>query len=46
VTAYSAGLLAFSQTLDISAIRDAIGWRPQISFDEGLRRTFFDAEAA
>lgn len=46
VTAYSAGLLAFSQTLDLSAIHRAIGWRPKISFDEGLRRTFSDAEAA
>jgi nucleoside-diphosphate-sugar epimerase len=45
-TAYSAGLLAFSQTLDLSAIRNGIGWRPAISFDEGLRRTFSDAEAS
>jgi nucleoside-diphosphate-sugar epimerase len=42
VTAYSAGLLAFSQTLNLSAIRNDIGWRPAISFDEGLRRTFSD----
>jgi len=40
VTAYSAGLLAFSQTLDLSAIRNAIGWTPKVSFDEGLARTF------
>ena len=40
VTAYSAGLFAFSQTLDISAIKNDTGWRPQISFEEGLRRTF------
>ena len=40
VTAYSAGLLAFSQTLDLSAIRNAIGWTPRVSFDEGLARTF------
>jgi nucleoside-diphosphate-sugar epimerase len=40
VTTYSAGLLAFSQTLDLSAIRHAIGWSPRISFDEGLARTF------
>jgi nucleoside-diphosphate-sugar epimerase len=46
VTAYSAGLLAFSQTLDLSAIRNEIGWRPAISFDEGLRRTFSSSGAA
>ena len=40
VTAYSAGLLAFSQTLDLSAIRNEIGWTPRISFSEGLARTF------
>jgi nucleoside-diphosphate-sugar epimerase len=40
VTAYSAGLLAFSQTLDLSAIRSAIGWTPKVSFNEGLARTF------
>ena len=40
VTAYSAGLLAFSQTLDLSAIRNDIGWTPKVTFEEGLRRTF------
>jgi nucleoside-diphosphate-sugar epimerase len=45
-TAYSAGLLAFSQTLDLSAIRNEIGWRPRISFDEGLRRTFSGSGAS
>ena len=39
-TAYSAGLLAFSQTLDISAIARDTGWRPAISFTDGLERTF------
>jgi nucleoside-diphosphate-sugar epimerase len=46
VTAYSAGLLAFSQTLDLSAIRSDIGWTPRVSFAEGLRRTFGRDEAA
>jgi nucleoside-diphosphate-sugar epimerase len=46
LTAYSAGLLAFSRTLDLSAIRREIGWQPSISFDEGLRRTFVDVDAA
>jgi nucleoside-diphosphate-sugar epimerase len=40
VTAYSGGLLAFSQTLDLSSIRNEMGWLPKISFEEGLRRTF------
>jgi nucleoside-diphosphate-sugar epimerase len=40
VTAYSAGLLAFSQTLDLSAIRNDIGWTPKVTFEQGLRRTF------
>lgn len=39
-TRYSAGLLAFSQTLDISAIARDTGWRPAISFSQGLDRTF------
>ena len=46
VTAYSAGLLAFSQTLDLSAIRNAIGWTPRISFEEGLARTFASGVAS
>lgn len=46
VTAYSAGLLAFSQTLDLSAIRDEIGWRPRVGFSEGLYRTFSGNEAS
>lgn len=39
-TVYSAGLLAFSHTLDIGAIARDAGWRPTISFEEGLDRTF------
>ena len=46
LTAYSAGLLAFSQTLDLSAIRNDIGWTPTVDFDEGLRRTFAGDRAA
>ncbi len=38
LTRYSAGVLAFSQTLDISALRDELGWRPTVSIDEGIRR--------
>jgi nucleoside-diphosphate-sugar epimerase len=40
LTRYGAGIFAFSQTLDLSDIAAAIGWRPRISFEEGLRRTF------
>ena len=46
VTAYSAGLLAFSQTLDLSAIRNDLGWTPTVDFAEGLRRTFAGDRAA
>lgn len=38
VTRYSLGVLAYSQTLDISRAASTIGWRPSIGFDEGLRR--------
>lgn len=38
ITRYSAGVLAFSQTLDISALRQELGWNPTISIDEGIRR--------
>lgn len=40
VTAYSAALFAFTQTLDISAAKAQLGWSPRISFAEGLDRTF------
>lgn len=40
ITAYSAGILAFSQTLDISRAAEHLGWRPQTSFEHGLRKTF------
>ena len=40
VTAYSAGLFAFRQTLNIQKAEQLLGWRPQVSFDEGLEKTF------
>lgn len=39
LTAYSLGLLAFSQTLDISAIKADLGWTPPVSLEMGLGRT-------
>lgn len=38
LTRYSAGVLAFSQTLDVSALRAELGWRPLVDIDEGIRR--------
>ncbi len=40
VTAYSLGIFAFSQTLDISRIERHVQWKPRISWDEGFARTF------
>ena len=40
ITAYGAGLFAFTQTLDLDAARTYLGWRPRVSFEDGLARTF------
>lgn len=40
VTRYGAGIFAYTQTLDISKAARELGWRPQVAFDDGLRRTF------
>lgn len=40
VTAYSAGLFAFRQTLSLDRIKRELGWHPRVSFDEGVARTF------
>lgn len=40
VTAYSAALFAFTQTLDVSAARAQLLWSPRVSFADGLERTF------
>ena len=46
VTAYSLGLFAYAQSLDISSARRRLGWAPKIRFDEGLERTFAPGAAA
>lgn len=43
ITAYGAALFAFTQTLNIDAAAAQLGWRPKVSFDEGLARTFESA---
>jgi len=40
ITCYGLGLLAYSQTLDITKAERLLDWTPEISFEEGLRRTF------
>ncbi|CAI6082755.1 NAD-dependent epimerase/dehydratase family protein [Cohnella sp. JJ-181] len=37
-TRYTVGLLAYSQTLDISAARRTLGYEPRVGVDEGLQR--------
>ena len=39
ITRYSAGLLAFSQTLDLTQARERLGYFPRVPFAEGLQRT-------
>lgn len=39
VTRYSLGLLAWSQTLDISKAQRDLDWQPSIDFESGLRET-------
>lgn len=36
LTRYSAGVLAFSQTFDLSAVRRDLGYEPQVSVAEGI----------
>ncbi len=38
MTRYSAGVLAFSQTLNIDALRNELGYHPQINIEEGIKR--------
>lgn len=37
-TRYTVGLLAYSQTLDISKARENLGYDPKVSMDEGISR--------
>lgn len=46
VTQYALGLFAFEQSLDISRARRELGWEPQVSFADGLERTFSDRAPA
>jgi nucleoside-diphosphate-sugar epimerase len=39
-TPYSIGILAFSQTLDISLAKEKLGWAPQVSFEQGVTEAF------
>ena len=38
MTRYSAGVLAFSQTLNLTAIKRDLGYVPRISIEEGMKR--------
>ncbi|WP_437879824.1 NAD-dependent epimerase/dehydratase family protein [Pseudomonas sp. LRF_L74] len=38
LTRYGAGVLAFSQTLDLHAIRSELGYQPAVGVDEGIQR--------
>lgn len=40
VTAYGLGILRYRQTMDIARAQDVLNWSPQVSFHEGLSRTF------
>lgn len=40
VTRYGLALFAYAQSLDITKARDVLGWSPQVTFADGLDRTF------
>lgn len=46
VTAYSLGLFAYSQTLDLTKAREKLGWRPKLGRDEAIERTIAAARTA
>jgi nucleoside-diphosphate-sugar epimerase len=49
ITCYGAGVLAFSQTLDISAIEKDLGYQPKIKFADAIKeysRWYFRKEAS
>jgi len=40
VTRYGLALFAYAQGLDLTKAREGLGWQPQVSFAEGLERSF------
>ncbi|MEJ8560526.1 NAD(P)-dependent oxidoreductase [Yoonia sp. GPGPB17] len=42
VTAYALGILRYRQTMNIDAAKKQLNWQPQVSFQEGVARTFKD----
>ncbi|MFY0680739.1 MAG: NAD(P)-dependent oxidoreductase [Thalassovita sp.] len=43
-TRYGLGLFAFEQSLDISRAKAALGWRPEVHFQDGLAHVFDTGE--
>lgn len=43
ITRYGLALFAYAQSLDLTKAQTELGWRPQISFEDGLARTFAPA---
>ncbi len=40
-TAYGLGILAYSQTLDLTRVQRDLGWQPLIAFDKGAKAHLF-----
>ena len=46
ITTYSLGIFAYTQTLDLTRAQNRLGWRPRITFEEGLARTFSHSDGS